>query len=159
MRSWRAQHNLLAVSANNAETAINTEQTLDTSMLVGMSDIINLEPKRETNADELTGYEEPDAIRDLGALSGVAMNFEKAQPQHFAFLLAYALGSIVTSAAGTGYEHVITPIANDLDAARSNPSFTAAMRYGSTVLKRRFASMFVDSLSATFAVHHRHTRR
>jgi hypothetical protein len=66
MRSWRAMHNLLAVSANNAETAINTVQTIDTSMLVGMSDVINLEPKRETNADELTGTEEPDTVYDLG---------------------------------------------------------------------------------------------
>ena len=151
MRSWRAMHNLLAVSANNAETAINTVQTIDTSMLVGMSDVINLEPKRETNADELTGTEEPDTVYDLGALSGVTLNFDKAQPQHFAFLLGFGLGVVTTSAAGTGYSHVITPMDNDLDAARSNPSFTAMMRFGSTVLKRRFASMFVDALTATFA--------
>lgn len=151
MRSWRAMHNLLAVSANDAETAINTEQTLDLSLLVSMTDVINLEPKREHNGDELTGYEEPDTVYDLGALSNVTLNFEKAQPQHFAFLLAYGLGSIATSAAGTGYSHVITPISNDLDVSRSNPSFTAAMRWGSTVLKRRFASMFVDALTATFA--------
>lgn len=151
MRSWRAQHNLLAVSANNAETAINTEQTLDTSLLVSQSDVINLEPKRETNADELTGYEEPDAVYDLGALANATLNFEKAQPQHFAFLLAFGLGLVTTSAAGTGYQHVITPISNDLDVSRSNPSFTAAMRFGDTVLKRRFASMFVDGLQATFA--------
>jgi hypothetical protein len=152
MRSWRARHKLLAVSANNQETAINTEQTLDTSLLVSMTDVINLEPKRETNADELIGQEEPDTVYDLGAVSNVTLNFEKAQPQHFAFGLAYALGAISTGAAGaTGYAHAITPIANDVDAARSNPSFTAAMRWGSTVLKRRFASMLVDQLQATFA--------
>jgi hypothetical protein len=150
MRSWRGQHNLLAVSANNAESAINTEQTLDTSMLVAEGDVINLEPKRESNADEMTGYEEPDTVRDLGALAGATLNFDKAQPQHFAFLLAYALGSITTSAAGTGYSHLITPIAGDLDVSRSNPSFTAGMRFGNTVLKRLFASMFVDSVSASF---------
>lgn len=151
MRSWRAMHNLLAVSANNAESAINTEQTLDTSLLVSQSDVINLEPKRETNADELTGYEEPDTVYDLGALANANFNFEKAQPQHFAFLLGFGLGLVTTSAAGTGYQHVITPISNDLDVSRSNPSFTGAMRLGNTVLKRRFASMFVDSLQATFA--------
>lgn len=151
MRSWRAQHNLLAVSANSKETAINTEQTLDTSLLVSMTDVINLEPKRETNADELTGHEEPDTVYDLGALSNVVLNFEKAQPQHFGFLLAYALGAISTGAAGAGYQHAITPIANDEDVSRSNPSFTAIMRWGSTVLKRRFASMFVDAITATFA--------
>ena len=151
MRSWRGQHNLLAVSANNKETAINTEQTLDTSLLVAMTDVINLEPKRETNADELTGQEEPDTVYDLGAVSGVTLNFEKAQPQHFGFLLSYGLGVSAPTAAGTGYQHAITPIANDEDVARSNPSFTAIMRWGSTVLKRRFASMFVDAITATFA--------
>jgi hypothetical protein len=152
MRSWRAMHNLLAVSANTQETAINTEQDEDTSMLVSMTDVIQLEPNRETNENELIGQEEPDTIYDLGALAALTMNFEKAQPQHFAFGLAYALGSISTAAAGAlGYEHTITPIANDVDASRSNPSFTAMMRYGSTVLKRRFASMFIDTLAATFA--------
>ena len=151
MRSWRTMHNLLAVSANDMETAINTEQALDTSMLVSMTDVINLDRKRESNANELTGLEEADAVYDLGALATLTMNFEKAQPQHFAFGLAYALGVIATAAAGAGYAHTITPIANDLDSARSNPSFTAGMRWGDTVLKRRFASMFVDSLTATFA--------
>ncbi len=151
MRSWRAMHNLLAVSANSAETAINTEQTLDTSLLVSQSDVINLEHKRETNAEEMNGREEPDTVYDLGKTSAVTLNFEKAQPQHFGFLLGYGLGSVATAAAGDGYAHTITPIAGDLDISRSNPSFTAAMRWGSTVLKRRFASMFVDALTATFA--------
>ena len=151
MRSWRATHNLLAVSANNKETAINKEQTLDTSLLVAMSDVINLEPRRESNAEELTGKEEPDTIYDLGGLAVGSFNFEKAQPQHFALLLAYALGVASPAAAGSGYEHTITPSADDEDASRSLPSFTAAQRFGKTVLKRRFASMFVDSFAATFA--------
>lgn len=151
MRSFRATKNLLAVSANNKETAINTEQTLDTSMLVDLSDVINLNPRRETNAEEATGREEPDTVYDLGGLAEADLNFNKAQPQHFAFLMAYALGTVSTAAAGTGYEHTITPIDGDEDDDRSNPSFTAAQRFGDTVLKRRFASMFVDSLSAKFS--------
>ena len=151
MRSWRAAHNLLAVSANLKETVINTEQTLDTTMLVAEGDIINLEPRRESNADEQTGKEEPDNIYDLGNLAGCPFTFNKGQPQHFAFLMAYALAAISTAAAGTGYEHTITPIADDEDGARSVPSFTAAQRYGSTVLKRRFASMFIDNFTASFA--------
>jgi hypothetical protein len=79
------------------------------------------------------------------------MNFEKAQPQHFAFLGAYALGAVSSSALGAGYRHTITPLSGDLDEDRSNPSFTFAQRYGKTVLKRRFASGFVDALTATFA--------
>lgn len=151
MRSFRAKHNLIAVSAAARETAINVEQTLSTSLLADMTDIADLETRRENNAGELTGREEPDTIYDLGKTSRLALSFSKAQPQHFAFLCAYALGAVSTADAGSGFEHTITPIAGDLDAARSNPSFTAAMRYGQTVLKRRFASMFVDSLTATFA--------
>jgi hypothetical protein len=151
MRSFRATNNLVAVSAALRETAINTEQTLSTSMLVEMTDVANLEPRRENNANELTGKEEPDTVYDLGRLSTFPFTFNKAQPQHFAFLLAYALGACASAAAGTGYQHTITPILNDLDGYRSNPSFTLAMRYGLTVLKRRFASMFVDSVVATFA--------
>ena len=152
MRSYRATHNLLAVSANTKETGINAEQTLDTSLLVDMSDVLNLEPRREDNADELTGKEEADTIYDLGNLAAGPLTFNKAQPQHFAFLMAYALGVCSPAAAGTGWEHTITPIFNDEDADRSNPSFTAGLRLGSTVLKRRFASMFVDSFVATFAI-------
>jgi len=151
MRSFRANDNLLAVSANNQETAINTVQTLDTSLLVGAGDIINLEPRRESNVDEMTGNEEPDTIYDLGGLAGGSLNFEKAQPQHFAFMLAYALGAISTAAAGSGYAHTITPIDGDVDASRSLPTFTAAQRYGNQIMKRRFASMIIDALTATFA--------
>jgi hypothetical protein len=151
MRSFRAAQNLMAVSAAAKETAINTEQTLDLSLLVGMEDVINIEQRRENNADELTGKEEADTVYDLGGMAAGSFNFNKAQPQHFAFLMAYALGQISTAAAGTGYQHTITPLPGDVDSARSVPGFTAAMRLGSTVLKKRFASMFVDSLSASFA--------
>jgi len=146
-----ATHDLIAVSANTRETAINTEQTLDTTMLCALGDIINLEHRRESNENEATGKEEPDTLYDLGSLSNATFNFEKAQPQHFAFLLAYFLGECATVPAGTGYQHTITPIDGDLDDDRSEPSFTAAQRYGDNVLRRRFASMFVDSISASFA--------
>lgn len=151
MRNWRATHDLIAVSANSAETAINTEQTLDTSLLVDIGTVINLEPRRESNADELTGKEEADTIYDLGGLAMSEFSFPKAQPQHIAFLMAYGLGSAAAAAAGSGYEHTLTPIDGDLDSYRSLPSFTAGQRYGQTVLKRRFASMFVDSATLTFA--------
>lgn len=150
MRSYRATHNIIAVSSNNKETAINTEQALDTSLLVDIGDVIGLERRRETNENELTGKEEPDRIYSLGATSSATFNFNKAQPQHFAFLLAYALGKCVSSVSGSGYEHTITPIEGDEDLARSLPSFTAMQRFGKQVMKRRFASLFVDSVSASF---------
>jgi len=147
MRSFIAKHNQLAVSAENAETAINTEQTLDTGMLVDLDSMFALERRRESNVDEATGKEEPDTIYDLGQLASMEMSFTKGQPQHVAFLAAYALGAISSNNAGNGFEHTITPIEGDLDVSRSNPSFTAAMRYGKHLLKRRFSGCFVDSLT------------
>lgn len=150
-RSYMATHNLIAVSANLRETVINTEKTLDTTMLCALKDIINLTPRRESNVTEATGKEEPDTLYDLGSLASFSPSFDKAQPQHFAFLYGYGLGSVSTAAAGDGHKHTIIPISGDLDASRSLPSFTSAMRYGNNVLRRQFASMFVDTLVATFA--------
>ena len=151
MRSPRAKHNLLAVSAGDAETAINTERATDTTMLIDISDVLNVDPRREDNADELNGLEEADRIDSRGALSNLTVNFGKAQAQHFAFLLGFGLGSVATVAAGDGYAHTITPISGDLDINRSNPSFTGVFRYGQGILTRRLASMFVDEVTATFA--------
>ncbi|MBP7528333.1 MAG: hypothetical protein KA801_10425 [Syntrophorhabdaceae bacterium] len=146
MRSFRSEHDLVAVSANLKETALNTEQTLDTSLLVDRNTILQLAPRREDNREELTGKEEPDASYDLGALSEATFEFSKAQAQHFGFGYAFALGTSAASAWGTGYKHLITPTADML-----NPSFTAAMRLGQTIMKRRFASFLIDQLTATFA--------
>lgn len=146
MRNYLADYNLLAVSAVTKETALNTEQTLDTSMLVAKGNVILLKPRREDNRNELTGKEEADTVYDLGALAEGSLDFEKAQAQHFGFGYAYAFGSRTVSAWGAGYKHVITPTTD-----MTLPSFTAAMRLGSTIMKRRFASMHVDQLTATFA--------
>jgi hypothetical protein len=145
MKNFLAVNDLIAVSANLKEAALNTEQTLDTSLLVAVSDMLNLEPRREDNSTELTGKEEPDAIYDLGALSSWSYNFAKAQAQHFALILAYALGLSTPSAWGTGFKHAILPT-NSM----SNPSLTAAMRLGKTIGKRLFASLFVDTVKASF---------
>lgn len=146
MRNYLGNYDLLAVSANLKETDLNVFQALDTSLLVDKSTIINLEARREDNSDELTGKEEPDTVYDRGALANASLPFLKAQAQHFAFLYAFALGNITSSAYGGGYKHVITPT-SDID----NPSFTAAMRLGKVIMKRRFASMLVDTVKASFA--------
>lgn len=147
MRSIQATHNQLAVSANVREPAINTIQTLDTTILFDIGDLAKLEARREDNSGQAIGKEEPDLIYDNGALSSVDLNASMAMPQHFAFLLGYGLGSVVSSAQGDGYKHVITPIDGDLDADRSNPSFSLAQRFGKTVMKRLFYSMFIDAIT------------
>jgi hypothetical protein len=150
MRSYMGTDNLICVSANVREGAINTPATLDTTLLCDIGDVINLDPRRVPNENEATGKEEVDRIDDLGSLSSWSPKFEKAQPQHLAFLWGYGLGVSTPAAAGAGYKHTGTPIDGDLDSARSDPSFTAAQRYGDTVLRRRYSSLFVDSFTTKF---------
>lgn len=151
MLNNRANLNLLAVSAMAGETAINTPQDLDLSLMVDVGDYLNLDVRRENNADEANGKEEPDLIYDNGATASGQMTFNKLQPHQAGFMLAYGLGNVTTTSAGSGYLHTIIPLQGDVDLARSNPSFTAAQRVGQTINKRRLASCFVDSLTMTFA--------
>lgn len=150
-RNFMATNNVIAVSAQLRETEINTEQTLDTAMLWNMASMIDIDPRRQNNDSEAHGKEEVDYIYDRGNLAIWPAAHDLAQPQNIAFLMGYAMGNVVTAAQGDGYKHTITPIAGFLDANRDNPSFTAAQRYGQQVFKRRFASMFVDSVTTTFA--------
>jgi hypothetical protein len=152
IRNFLGSHNLLAVSANRRETALNVEQSLDTTMLVDLNTMLTHRALKAANRDELTGKEEPDRLYDLGGRVTGNLSFPRAQPQHFAFLLAYALGEVQTSPVGDGgFRHAMRPRAGELDAGRSNPSFTAAMRFGKQIMKRRFASCFVDQVRVEFA--------
>lgn len=152
IRNFLATHNLLAVSATQQETAINQEQELDTSFLVDLNTVINYRALKTANRDEITGKEEADRLYDLGGTVAGSLALSRAQPQHFAFLLGFALGEVNTLSVGnSGYLHTIKPRSGEVDPARSNPSFTAAMRFGRQVMKRRFASCFVDQVRVEFA--------
>jgi len=152
IRNFLATHNLLAVSAQKREVAMNTEQDLDTAMLVDLNTVLNYQAVKTPNKDVATGKEEADQLYDFGGKVVGTLTFSRAQPQHFAFLLGYGLGTVTTSALGAGgFRHTIQPLAGELDAARSNPSFTAAMRFGRQVMKRRFASCFIDQVRMDFA--------
>lgn len=146
-RSIQATHNQFAVSANVRESAINVIQTLDTTMLFDIGDLAKLEARRENNSNQAIGKEEPDLIYDNGALATLDLNASMAMPQHFAFMLGYGLGAVTSAALGDGHKHTITPIDGDQDADRSNPSFSLAQRYGKTVMKRLFYSMFIDAVT------------
>lgn len=146
MRNFVSKKSLVAVSANNQQTALATEQTLDTSMLVSNSSLPNLDAQRKTNIDEMTGYEEQDTVYDLGERTSFSMDFQLMQAQHMGFIAAFALGTVSTAAAGgTGYLHTITPQTDMVPAL-----FTAAARYGGNVAKRRHADCVVDSFSLKF---------
>ena len=152
MRNFLATHNLLAVSARRREVALNLEQDLDTTLLVDLNTVLNYRALKFPNRDEATGKEEADRLDDLGGTVGGTLTFSRAQPQHFAFLLAYALGKVETVPAGAqGFRHAISPLSGEVDPARSNPSFTAAMRFGRQVLKTRFASCFIDQVRGDFS--------
>lgn len=152
MRSYSATHNLTAISATTGESAINAFAAVDLSLLSDMGDMINLSPRREDNSDEANGKEEPDQVYDNGYMAETTRNHNRAQPQHFAYLYSFGLGKVVTEAAGSGYLHTITPLTGGRDSARELPSMSMLTRMGETVLKRRFASMFVDQVNATFAM-------
>jgi hypothetical protein len=152
IRNFLATHNLLAVSAQKQEVAMNTEQDLDTTLLVDLNTVLNYQAVKTPNRDVITGKEEADQLFDFGGKVVGTLTFSRAQPQHFGFLLGYGLGAVQTSPTGTGgFRHAILPQAGEVDAARSNPSFTAAMRFGRQVMKRRFASCFIDQVRMDFA--------
>jgi hypothetical protein len=147
MKNYIARLNQYCISAQLKETALNTEQTLDTSIYADIGTVLDVTNRREDNMDELSGLEEADKVYDLGAIvEGVTLKFPKARAEDFGFGLAYGLGSCTPSAYGTGFHNAILPLA-DLD----HPHFTAAGRFGKTIFKRRLASLFVDTLKATFA--------
>jgi hypothetical protein len=151
IRNFLATHNLLAVSAQRREPAMNTEQELDTVMLADLNSVLHYQAVKFPNREELTGKEEADRLHHLGGKVLGNLSFTRAQPQHFAFLLAYGLGAVETTTVGAGgYRHRLWPISGEVDSARSNPSFTAAMRFGRQVLKRRFASCFIDQVRVDF---------
>jgi len=152
MRNFQATHNVIAVSAQNAEPAINTEATLDTILLSSLSDVANIEYDRFDNADERHGREEPSIVYEGTLRASMPLTFERAQAQHYALLLSYGLGNITTQElTNGGYEHVITPIEGEWDDYRGLPSMTVKTRHGKTVVQRKFFSMFVESVTASFA--------
>jgi len=152
IRNFLATHNLLAVSAQKQEVAMNIEQELDTTMLVDLNTVLNYQAVKNPNREEVTGKEEADRLHDFGGKVVGTLTFSRAQPQHFGFLLGYGLGAVLTASAGTGgFRHTILPQSGEVDAARSNPSFTAAMRFGRQVMKRRFASCFIDQVRMDFS--------
>src|SRR3974390_2711321 len=100
IRNFLATHNLLAVSAQRQEVAINTEQELDTTLLVDLNTVLNYQAQKFPNREEVTGKEEPDTLYDLGGKVAGSLSFSRAQPQHLAFLLGYGLGAVTTASAG-----------------------------------------------------------
>ncbi len=145
-RNYHVDYNQVAVSLLLRETGLNVEQNLSHSLMVAKGDMIDLEPRRETNKGELTGMEEPDVMYDLGNFSNATFNFEKAKTQDLCLAYGYGFGSVTPTAWGTGVKQLILPTSEQL-----LPGFTAAQRYGKTIFKRRHASMFVDTVVTTFA--------
>jgi len=145
-RNYLADYNEFVISANARETALNTEQTLDTLLRIAKANIIEADPRSESNADELTGHEEPDRLYRLGWMLGKTIEFPKAQPQHFAIGYGFGLGICTPTGWGSGKKHLCLPTSDML-----LPGFTAAMKLGAEIEKRRHASNFVDTLTSTWA--------
>jgi hypothetical protein len=151
MRDYSSTHNCCAVSFL-AEAEINEAQALDALMVSKITDVPNIETHRGTNEDEKNGTEEPTEVFETTTRLEMPMTFERAQAQHFAFLLAFGLGAVQTDVIHPSgvYLHNIRPINGEYDKVRSNPSFSLMARVGETVTQDVFASVFVDSVTAKF---------
>ena len=151
MRDYSSTHNCCAVSFR-AEDNINVAIAPNALMISKISDVPNIKPHRVTNEDEKNGKEEPTEVIETITRLEMPMTFERAQAQHFAFLLAFGLGAVqsdVIHPSGV-YLHNIMPINGEYDKVRSNPSFTLMARVGDTVAQDVFPSVFVDSVTAKF---------
>ena len=150
MRNYNATHNMCAVSSM-PENNLNEVKDINYLLLASLDDIPNITESRQPNTNEQTGDEEPTMLyRDVTRFE-MPLNFERAQAQHFAFLLGFALGGIDGTFLGGCAEHLITPIAGDYDTNRANPSFTVKARTGNTVAYNVYAGVCVDEITATFS--------
>jgi hypothetical protein len=150
MRSFRVTKNKAAVSYASQETAFNAGQSLDNSLFITEGDIPAMEYTREKNEGELTGMEEPTRIYYKGKTATANWTFDKATPSQILLCAAYAMGAVSTSAAGSGYEHTITPIDGDTDKRRSIPTFSQGYRY-SDIEDVVFDGCAMDSITLTYA--------
>jgi hypothetical protein len=146
MRNYLGDFNLFAFSANVKQASLGVESAIDTTFQVDKGNVFNLTPRRETNEAALLGHHESDKAYDLGSLGEMAVDFNWAEAQHFAWLYSFAYGNVTPSAWGTGYKHLILPTDEMIV-----PCGTGVFRYGKPLAKRRFADVFVESVTSTFA--------
>ncbi len=145
-RNYIAKYNRVAFSLETAETAINTEQTLDSTL-----DALNLgslplpERRREDDVEEMTGYEERTKLYNLGRTVEWNIESDRMTPAVALLLCGYALGEVDSAAAGGGKKHTITPT-SDMDPK----TFTAMCYFGKQVYLNRYASLAVNTVSMTF---------
>lgn len=150
MQNNRANTRLIAGSVQTKEIAINTEQDLDQTLLVGIDDYPHETHRVEPNTDEATGTEEATELYRIGKTMEMPMNFQRLQSNHAAILAAFGLGSVESVVDGSGYKHTITPIQGDLDADRTNPTMTMAHRVGNAIDHELFASLGCASFTMSF---------
>ena len=153
-RNYQATRKTMSVSAYLKETAMNVPQTLDVTFVMLMTAIANITQRSEDNSDHSTGQEEATRVYLLGFRSEWVMEQTRAMAQHFAFLLAYAMGdtvsSVVTDTNNEVYDHVITPMTGFETCAKSNPSFTLGQGL-SDIRKELIYSNFVQKVTETYA--------
>jgi hypothetical protein len=144
-----ADYNMIAVSAQSAQTDINTPQDLDTLLLLPKTALFALDKTIDSNKDKATGYEETTERYDKGARSSITFNFDQARIKDLGFLLTYHFGKDTPAAWGTGYKHVIAPDKTKFEAPVF-PCFTAAQQIGNAISKKRYSDLFVDTLKTTW---------
>lgn len=150
MQNNRANTRLFSASVGTRETAINTAQTVDQTLLIGVDDYPHPITRNEINTDEATGKEEPTEQYRIGQTLEMPMSFQRGQSNHFAFLGAYGLGQCASVVEGSGYKHTITPIPGDLDNDRSNPTCTGQHRVANAIDHELLYSLACQSFTLSF---------
>ena len=150
MRGRQKHLSRLVVSAGKKETALNNEIMPDTLFLVQPDSFLKSGKSTEKEEVLAGGQAEPARLYKFGGEASGPFSPGKMQPQHLAFLAAFAMGDVTTVPAGAaGYLHTITPLTSPLDAKRDLPTTTAVQRVG-TLFKRCYAGIGVDSFTLGF---------
>lgn len=137
----------IVVSVLKQETAINTPNLLNSttsrSWRVDTGSLANLTYGRETNADEITGKEEPTRMDVRGDTSTATLNVPKLNASTLAAMLRFHYGTGTDSAEGSGYKHITLP-----KEGSNMPYLTLGCQYGG-IEKVRYASMVGNTLTLT----------
>jgi hypothetical protein len=145
MKDYLDVSSKIAVSANTRQTGMGTPATLDTSILCDKQNVAQLEPLRESNESEMTGYVGATEVRDKGFSSKIDLSFPMARAGDLSFIYVYILGMSTPSAWGGGHTHLHEYVPTD------PPMFTLADMQGE-ITKRRFYAMAGDTAKVSYKV-------
>jgi hypothetical protein len=141
-RNIQETKSLMAVS-RIAQADLHTAATIDCRFLVDSGSLFKTDHDRETDAEDISGYEGASQIIPFGHLASAELSQKRAKPDFILWALAFALGLDVPVPAGsTGFKHTITPAAGS-----DMPAFTAVQLLGETLLRERYVGNIISEFT------------